>query len=151
MTPLYIAIGIIIGIIIMGIVYFTLRNKAFSLISNQKVIAEKIIQEAEDSARTLKKEKVLEGKEEWFQQKKILEEEIKERQKELRKLEKASNDRLTSLDRRLESLEKKEIGLTLLEKKNRKYEETIAKRAEEVEILIDEQVKKLEEIGRAHV
>lgn len=151
MTPLYIAIGIIIGIVVMGIVYFTLRNKAFSLISNQKVIADKIIKDAEDKAKTLKKEKILEGKEEWFQQKKLLEEEIKERQKELRKLEKASNDRLTSLDRRLESLEKKEIGLTQLEKKNRKFEDTLGKRAEEIEILIDEQVKKLEEIaGMTH-
>lgn len=151
MTPLYIAIGIIIGIIIMGIVYFALRNKAFSLISNQKVIADKIIKDAEDKAKTLKKEKILEGKEEWFQQKKILEEEIKERQRELRKLEKASNDRLTSLDRRLESLEKKEISLTQLEKKNRKFEDTLEKRAEEIEILIDEQVKKLEEIaGMTH-
>lgn len=148
---IYIAIGIIVGTLIMWLVYLSLRKKAFSLISNQKVIAEQIIEEAQEKAKSLKKEKVLEGKEEWFQQKKVLEEEIKERQKELRKLEKASNDRLTSLDRRLESLEKKEATLTLLEKKSRKFEETLTKKAEEIENLVDDQQKKLEEIaGMTH-
>ncbi len=148
---IYIAIGIIVGMLVMGILYLVLRKKAFSLISNQKVIAEKIIEEAQEKAKSLKKEKILEGKEEWFQQKKVLEDEIKDRQKELRKLEKASNDRLASLDRRLESLEKKETNLTQLEKKNRKFEEVLDKRAEEIENLIDDQQKKLEEIaGMTH-
>ena len=148
---IYIAIGIIVGMLVMGILYLVLRKKAFSLISNQKVIAEKIIEEAQEKARSLKKEKILEGKEEWFQQKKVLEDEIKDRQKELRKLEKASNDRLASLDRRLESLEKKETNLSQLEKKNRKFEEVLDKRAEEIENLIDDQQKKLEEIaGMTH-
>ena len=148
---IYIAIGIIVGMLVMGILYLVLRKKAFSLISNQKVIAEKIIEEAQEKAKSLKKEKILEGKEEWFQQKKVLEDEIKDRQKELRKLEKASNDRLASLDRRLESLEKKETNLSQLEKKNRKFEEVLDKRAEEIENLNDDQQKKLEEIaGMTH-
>jgi len=148
---IYIAIGIIVGMLSMGIVYLILRKKAFSLISNQKVIAEKIIQDAEDKAKSLKKEKILEGKEEWFQQKKVLEDEIKERQKELRKLEKASNDRLASLDRRLESLEKKETNLIQLERKNQKFEDVLNKRADEIDNLINDQEKKLEEIaGMTH-
>lgn len=148
---IYIVIGLLVGTLLMGLVYLVLRKKAFSLISNQKVIAEQIIVDAEEKAKTLKKEKILEGKEDWFQQKKVLEDEIKERQKELRKLEKASNDRLTSLDRRLESLERKETGLTQLEKKNRKFEDVLDKRAEEIELLIGDQQKKLEEIaGMTH-
>jgi len=148
---IYIAIGIIVGMLGMGVVYLILRKKAFSLISNQKVIAEQIIKEAQEKAKTLKKEKILEGKEEWFQQKKALEDEIKDRQKELRKLEKASNDRLASLDRRLESLEKKETNLTQLEKKNHKFEDILNKRADEIENLINDQQKKLEEIaGMTH-
>ncbi len=148
---IYIAIGIIVGMLSMGIVYLILRKKAFSLISNQKVIAEKIIQDAEEKAKSLKKEKILEGKEEWFQQKKVLEDEIKERQKELRKLEKASNDRLASLDRRLESLEKKETNLIQLERKNQKFEDVLNKRADEIDNLINDQEKKLEEIaGMTH-
>ncbi len=148
---IYIAIGIIVGMLSMGIVYLILRKKAFSLISNQKVIAEKIIQDAEEKAKSLKKEKILEGKEEWFQQKKVLEDEIKERQKELRKLEKASNDRLASLDRRLESLENKETNLTQLERKNQKFEDVLNKRADEIDNLINDQQKKLEEIaGMTH-
>lgn len=151
MELIYIAIGIIIGVLAMGIVYIILRKKAFSLISNQKLIAEQIIEEAKDKAKTLKKEKILEGKEEWYQQKKVLEDEIKDRQKELRKLEKASNDRLASLDRRLESLEKKEANLTQLEKKNHKFEDILNKRADEIDNLISDQQKKLEEIaGMTH-
>ena len=148
---IYMISGIIVGIIIMGITYLVLRKKAFSLISNQKVIAEQIIEEANQKAKSLKKEKILEGKEEWYQQKKLLEDEIKERQRELRKLEKASNDRLSSLDRRLESLEKKEANLTQLEKKNHKFEDILNKRADEIENLISDQQKKLEEIaGMTH-
>jgi hypothetical protein len=48
----------------------------------------------------------LEAREEWFKQKRILDEEVKERQKNC-DTRKKYNERLSSLDKRLDSLDKK--------------------------------------------
>jgi len=141
------AIGVALGFAIALVIYLIQRNTSFKLVSQAKQIAEKIEQEAKKDAETAKKAALLEAREEWFKQKRILEEEIKERQKELRIQEKKYNERLGSLDKRLDSLDKKENSLTEQEKKVKLKEEELAKKQVECQELIVKQKERLCEIA----
>ncbi|MCK9185786.1 MAG: Rnase Y domain-containing protein, partial [Candidatus Cloacimonetes bacterium] len=111
------AIGLVLGFGLALVIYFIRRNSSFKLIAQVTEIAENIKRDAANEAETMKKEALLEAREDWFKQKRILDEEVKERQRELRSQEKKYNDRLSSLDKRLDSLDKKENSLSEQERK----------------------------------
>ena len=140
-------IGLAIGFIVAFIFYWVQRNSSFKLVSQAKQIAEDIKKEAHKEAENSKKAALLEAREEWFKQKRIHEEEIKERQKELRIQEKKYNERLGSLDKRLDSLDKKENNLTEQERKLKVKEDELAKSIGEYDLVLADQKKKLEEIA----
>ena len=140
-------IGVAVGFAIALIVYMIKRNTTFKLISQSTKIAEELERNAKNEAENAKKAALLEAREEWFRQKRLLDEEIKERQKELRAQEKKYNERLSSLDKRLDSLDKKETNLTEQEKKLKQKEEELANKKTEYEQIITEQKNKLAEIA----
>ncbi|MCL1826536.1 MAG: ribonuclease Y [Candidatus Cloacimonetes bacterium] len=140
-------IGIAIGLFIAFVVYRTRKNTTFFEISQSKSIAKDLIDSAKKECDALKKKAVLDGKEEWFKQSKGYEAEIKERQTELRNLEKKFNERMISLEKRLDMLDKKEQALSDHEKNLKKLEAENEKRKSEVDELISEQKKKLVEIS----
>ncbi len=140
-------LGIIAGLILALIIYLIQRNTAYKLITQAKQLATEITKDAKKDADNAKKAAILEAREEWFKQKRVLEEEIRERQRELRTQEKKYNDRLVNLDKRLESLDKKEQSLSSQERQLRqKEEETLARRGE-YERLINEQRDRLSDIA----
>lgn len=141
------AIGLVLGFLIALVVYLIKRNSAFRLVSGAKEIAAEIRESAQTDIETTKKAVILEAKDEWFKQKKVLEDEIKERQKELRFQEKKFNERLSSLDKRLESMDKKEANMVEQEKRLKHKEEDISRKNKEAENLIGEQRTKLSEIA----
>lgn len=142
-----IAIGFAIGIAVALALYFMKRNTAFRIISEVSEIAENIKKEANTEAENIKKTAKIESREEWFKQKKILDDEAKERQRELRIQEKKYNERLSSLDKRLDSLDKKENSLSEQERKLRSKEEEIKLKDEEYHTLINQQKAKLSEVA----
>ncbi len=147
-NPYYaILIGVVIGFVVALIIYISKRNSTFKLISQATKIAEDLKKEAKVEADNAKKAALLEAREEWFKQKRILDEEVKERQKELRAQEKKYNERLGSLDKRLDSLDKKESNLTEQEKKLKTREEEFSQRKQDLEGVISEQKNKLAEIA----
>ena len=111
------AIGLVLGFLIALVIYLIKRNSAFRLISGAKKIAEEIRESAKTDIETSRKAAILEAKDEWFKQKRVLDDEIKERQKELRFQEKKFNERIGSLDKRLESMDKKEANMVEQEKR----------------------------------
>ncbi|HOG31699.1 MAG TPA: ribonuclease Y [Candidatus Syntrophosphaera sp.] len=141
------AIGLVLGFLIALVIYLIKRNSAFRLVSGAKEIAAEIRESAQTDIETTKKAVILEAKDEWFKQKKVLEDEIKERQKELRFQEKKFNERLSSLDKRLESMDKKEANMVEQEKRLKHKEEDISRKNKEAENLIGEQRTKLSEIA----
>lgn len=141
------AIGLVLGFLIALVIYLIKRNSAFRLVSGAKEIAAEIRESAQTDIETTKKAVILEAKDEWFEQKKVLEDEIKERQKELRFQEKKFNERLSSLDKRLESMDKKEANMVEQEKRLKHKEEDISRKNKEAENLIGEQRTKLSEIA----
>jgi len=102
---------------------------------------------AKIEAESAKKAALLEAQEEWIKQKRLLDEEVKERQKELRLQEKKYNERLSSLDKRLDSLDKKETTLAEQEKKLRSKEEELLNKKTEYEAILTAQKNKLAEIA----
>ena len=136
-----------VGFVIALFIYIIKRNSTFKLISQSTKIAEELERNAKIEAENAKKAALLEAREEWFKQKRILDEEIKERQKELRTQEKKYNERLSSLDKRLDSLDKKETNLTEQERKLKQKEEELANKKTEYEQIITEQKNKLVEIA----
>ncbi|MBP7310226.1 MAG: ribonuclease Y [Candidatus Cloacimonetes bacterium] len=144
---LAVGLGIVIGFVIAMVIYLIRRNSSFKLISQATTIAEDLKKEAKTEAENAKKAAILEAREEWFKQKRILDEEVKERQKELRAQEKKYNERLGSLDKRLDSLDKKESNLTEQERKLKQKEDEISLKKNEYEDIISIQKNKLAEIA----
>ncbi len=144
---LAVGLGIVIGLVIALVIYLIRRNSSFKLISQATTIAEELKNEAKTVAENAKKAAILEAREEWFKQKRILDEEVKERQKELRAQEKKYNERLSSLDKRLDSLDKKESNLTEQERKLKQKEDEINLKKNEFEDIISMQKNKLAEIA----
>lgn len=144
---IYLISGIIAGFIVAIVIFKLKKTEAQKLITGQKEIAEKIIKDAEEDARRLKKTTILEAREEWFSQQKEYEKEINNRKKELRQNEKQYNDRLKTLDKRLDSLDRKEDNLQKLEDKIKDKEALLENKTNEVNDLILEQSQKLEQIA----
>ena len=141
------SVGILIGLSIAYLVYNTKKNTTFYEISQSKAIAKDLLDATKKECEALKKKAVLDGKDEWFKISKGYESDIKERQTELRNLEKKFNERMISLEKRLDMLDKKEQLLTDHEKSLKKMESDNVKRTMEIDALISEQKKKLIEIS----
>ncbi|SCZ76815.1 ribonucrease Y [Acidaminobacter hydrogenoformans DSM 2784] len=128
-----IPIGILIGM--------TLRKRtAEKLIGSAEFRAQEIVLEAEKNAEGLKKEKLIEAKEEVHQLRNELEKETKERRAELQRMEKRVLQKEETLDKKSENLEKKDENL------NRKIKDVEVKQTE-VEKLYESQVQELERIS----
>lgn len=141
------AIGFALGFIVALLIYLIKRNSAFKVVSQATEIAENIKREAKAEAEAAKKAALVEAREEWFKQKRILDEEVKERQRELRAQEKKYNERLSSLDKRLDSLDKKENSLSEQERKLKTKEDEFQQKKQEFEIILEEQKRKLAEVA----
>ena len=140
-----------IAIVIVGVIAFIsgwLTNKKIgqAKIASAEKIAEKIIVDAEKSAKTVKKEKLLEVRDEWIKLKQRFESETKTRRNELAKLEKQLTNREINMDRKVDLLNNKEKDLNRLEKKLTDKDVKVSKMEQELEIIIVEQNQKIERI-----
>ncbi|MDY0088136.1 MAG: ribonuclease Y [Coriobacteriia bacterium] len=102
--------------------------------------AQRIVQDAEKQAETLKREALVEAKDQIFRMKQEEEADAKERRKELGVIENRLNQREESIDRRTESLDKREHQLSSLQGQ-------IAKREKDLEELIAEEQARLESLA----
>lgn len=141
------AAGLVLGFLLALVIYLIKRNSSFRLISQAKEVAQELREAAKTEIETAKKAALLEARDEWFGQKKVMEDEIKERQKELRFQEKKYNERIGSLDKRLDAMDKKEAKISDQERKLKHKEDEIGKKNQEVEKLIGLQHDKLSEIS----
>lgn len=114
---IFIILGLIIGIIA-G--YLIRRYIGEGKIKNAEELAKKITEDAEREGEALKKELLLEAKEEIHKSRNELEREIRERRNEVSKLERRILHKEETIDRKSESIEKKE---ELIAKKNKQLEE----------------------------
>ncbi len=145
---LYILIGLVVGLIT-SVIYNIVKNSVGNKTILKSIeLANKIIEDANQEVEKLKKTTILEAKEEWYQTKKKLEEEINTRKNELHSLERKYNDRVLNLDRRLETLDKKDSHLQEFEKRLNSKEANLKSKEQELDNLIEQQNTKLSEIAR---
>lgn len=140
-----IVIGIVVGLAVGAVIaVIAMRNakngslrEADSRIESARAEADQVIGEAQRQAETLKKEALLEAKEEIIQNKQAAEAEEKQRKRELRTLENRIMQREESLARRNDALDKREHQLSSqagqVEKRSRELEDLYAKQTEELE------------------
>ncbi|MGL5348056.1 MAG: ribonuclease Y [Peptostreptococcaceae bacterium] len=127
------AVGIIAG-------YFVRKNISESKIGQAENLAKEIIDKATKDSETVKKEKLLEAKEEIHKWRSESEREIKERRTDLQKYEKRVIQKEEVLDKKLQNLESKETSLNDRLK-------NVAKKEEDVELIKTQQLEKLENIS----
>ena len=102
--------------------------------------ADRLVRDAEKQAETLKKEALLEAKDQNFKLKQEVETENKERRKEIQTLEGRLSEREASVDRRAESLDKREHQLSSVQGQ-------IAKREKDLEDMIADERDRLESLA----
>ncbi|MDU1202445.1 MAG: ribonuclease Y [Clostridiales bacterium] len=127
------AIGIVAG-------YFTRKNISEAKIGEADSLAKNIIDQANKDAETIKKEKLLEAKEEIHKFRNDAEKENRERRNELQKYERRVIQKEESLDRKQQSMENKESNL------NQKLR-AVDEKQKEVEAIKVKQLEKLEDIS----
>ncbi|MDR0886594.1 MAG: ribonuclease Y [Clostridiales Family XIII bacterium] len=107
-------VGLVVGVFI-G--YIIRKNVGERTIGNAEIKAMNLISDAEKQAESLKKEKILEAKEENHKLKVALDSEIKDRRLEISKSERRLIQKEESLDKKIENLEKKEENVAARVKK----------------------------------
>ena len=138
---IYIAIGLIPGLIIGAFAGFFWRKKvAEAKIGSAEKQANKLLEDAIKMAETRKKETLIEAKEEIIAARNEAENELKERRKEVSRLERRIQQKEELLDRKTEAMEKKEQTLQTRQKEADELKERI-------QITLDEQMVKLEKIA----
>ena len=130
-------VGLAIGI---GAGYFTRKNISEAKIGEADSLAKNIIDQANKDAETMKKEKLLEAKEEIHKFRSDAEKENRERRSELQKYERRVIQKEESLDRKQQSIESKESNL------NQKLR-AVDEKQKEVEAIKVKQLEKLEDIS----
>jgi ribonuclease Y len=136
-TVLYIIASLIVGILVgLAITRFIITGKA----QRARETAERVLADAEKQAETMKKEKLLEAKDEVFQLRAQAETEAKERRKEITALEARLLQREESIERRAASLDKRDHQLS-------SQAGQIAKREQDLEDAIAEEKVRLETLA----
>jgi ribonucrease Y len=138
MEPITI-ISILLGLIVGAVVgYFVHKSIADAKVAGAKNAAEQILEDAKRDADSLKKEALLEAKDEIHKLRTEAEREVRERRNEMQKQENRLLQREENLDRKEETLSKRE---NLLEKKDDSLNQR-QQHIEEMESKVDELVRK---------
>lgn len=109
--------------------------------------ASKILADAEKSALTLKKEKLLEVKDEWYRKKQEFDSDYSTRKNKLKAFEKQLLDKEESLEKKVDNLIRKEKSAEKLEKDFTNKLNQLSDKEEKLDQLLQEQNLKLEKIS----
>ena len=116
-------------------------------IQSSRGLAERIITEAKKDAETIKREALLQAKENLLKAKAEFDRETRDKKVELDNWEKRIRAKEEILDKRLEALSQKEANVETREKVLLQREAQIAEKHNQLDRLIDEERKKLENIA----
>lgn len=137
---LLVLVGLIVGIVIMFIFNLIRKNSAVDS-------ADKILENARIEADKIKKDSILETKEEINELKIKSDEEIKEKKAEIKESENRLEKREENIDRRDQNLQKREESLDEKEQELLNKQKDIQEQKANLEKIKEEEEKKLEEIS----
>lgn len=139
-----IILGLVLGVVIGYVIRVKLHEKSFSA---AKTEAEKIVSDAEKEAEKLKKESIIETKQEIAVLKQEADLDIKERKNVVVELENKLNQREDMLDRRSSNLDRREEMLNTKENKIDEKKAELEQQNNKVEAILKAQEQKLNEIA----
>lgn len=116
-------------------------------IADAELRAKQILEDADKDIANLKKEKLLEVKDEWFRKKQEFEKEANRQRSKLQNSEKQLQNKEESLNSRFDLINKKESAAKQVELRLQQKEAEIAERATQLTRIIDEQTERLERIA----
>jgi ribonuclease Y len=147
-------IWITVGVSIVGLLagwaigYFAGNKIAASKIFEAESRVQSILKDAEKDANNIKKERLLEVKEEWHKKKQDFENETQAKRAKIQVLEKQIKAREDAVDGKLEVINKKEKQLQFFEEDIKKREAETNKKGAEFNALIEKQIHQLETIAK---
>lgn len=127
--------------------YFFGNRAATAKLAEAEERAKNIKKDAEKEADALKKERLIEVKEEWHKKKQEHEQQASARRKKLESLEKQIKSREENIDRKLDIITKKEKQVQSLEKDLKGKQDITEKKLAEAESVLEEQNHRLERIS----
>lgn len=139
-APAAVIVGIGVGMLVQ-------RSLAAKRIGDADELARRIVEEARKEAQAQKKEMLLQGQDDLFNQKRELEHEFKERERELKARERKLEEVSGRLEERSEKASAKEHEILAAEKEITRKERQLAESEEYLNIRIDEQERRLQEIS----
>jgi ribonuclease Y len=142
MTPQMMTVVAAIVFLVIGLLlgYILRKRLGEKEIGSAEQKAQNILLDAENSAENIKKEKVLEAKEESHRLRTDLENEIRDRRNEVSKSEKRILQKEENIEKKLENIEKREEGLS-------KRERSMNEKHKEIDAYIAKQIEELEKIS----
>lgn len=126
--------------------YFNSKVGKKSILSAEKR-AEQIIADAQKEANAIKKEKLLEVKDEWYKKKVEFDNEVNQKRQKIANIEKQLSAREENVEKKYDLILQKEKDIRKLEKELAELKSNLDKRAEEIKKLEIEQNEKLEKIS----
>lgn len=140
---------VILGAILAGVFggYVLKQISTAKKIRSSESLSARIIEEAKKESETIKKEAILQAKENLLKMKGDFDRETRERKNELDGLEKRIRSKEETLDKRVDTLGQKESNLESREKTISSREAAIEDKHRKLDTLIDEQKQKLENIA----
>lgn len=143
-TILFLLVGVAAGI---ALGFYLRKFLAEAKKENIEVQGKKLIENALAEAEQIKKEAVLQSKDDAYQLKQEAEKEIKNLKKEVVEDEKRLIQKLDQIERKIDILDKREVELLKKEQSFIKEEEKIGNRKKEMDALIEEQRLQLEKVS----
>jgi ribonucrease Y len=140
---------VIFGAIIAGIIVGYILKQVFSAkkVKSSESLAARIVEEAKKESETIKKEAILQAKENLLKMKADFDRETKDRKNELDGLEKRIRSKEESLDKRIDLLAQKETNIEGREKSISSKEAAIEEKHHRLDLALEEQKEKLEKIA----
>ena len=138
--PLQLLIVLVVAIGGIALGYYYRKRVAEGKISSAEDAAKRIVEDAEKQAEAIKRETLLEAKEEIHKLRSEIERESRERRSEFQRIERRLQQKEENLDKKSQSLDARE---ELLNKKQKE----IQKNQEQVEALYNQQLNELERIS----
>jgi ribonuclease Y len=143
-----IIISLLAGLIAGGIIGFLLQQKlARKKLESSESLSSRILDEARKEAETIKKDSILQAKENLLRVKSDFEKDAKERKEELEALERRLRSKEENLEKRSDAFSQKENALEGREKASLQKEAQINEKNEKIERLLQEQRVKLEQVA----
>ncbi|MCS6808237.1 MAG: ribonuclease Y [Bacteroidota bacterium] len=137
----------IIGLAVGAAVGYVIMNKSTAnIISEAHERAKVLVEDAEKEAERIKKERLLEVKDEWFNKKQEYDNHVQAKKQKMQQYEKQLKTREENIEKKVELLNRKEKQLQQLEKDLEKKRQAIDSEYAKAEELVKEQNLRLERI-----